>query len=101
VPVYFREQEPPIITYEYTNTIAGKIFNVSSALSNLDIHAFLDNPPDCNCKSSAYCYPTHGHVITGDLNIINNHKLKDLILKGPKFREPNKVNWAKNKSMIF
>ena len=101
VPLFFKEQEPPIITYEYTNTIAGKIFNFSSALSNLDIHAFLDNPPDCDCKSSAYCYPTHGHVITGDLNIINNHKLKDLILKGAKFRKPNKVNWAKNKSMIF
>ncbi len=48
VLVYFKEQERPIITYEYTNTIAGKIFNFSSVLSNLDIHAFLDNPPDCN-----------------------------------------------------
>ena len=90
-----------MITYEYTNTIAGKILNFSSALSNLDIRAFLENPPDCNCKSSAYCYPTHGHVITGDLTIIDNHKLKDLILKGPKYREPTKVNWVKNKSMIF
>jgi hypothetical protein len=97
VPKYFKEQDPLVITYEYTNTIAGKIFNFSSALSNLDIRAFLDNPLDCNCKSLAYCYPTHGHVITGDLTIIDNHKLKDLILKGPKYREPNKVNWIKNK----
>ena len=81
--------------------LPGKIFNFSSALSNLYIHDFIDNPTYCNCKCSAYCYPADCHVITGDLNIINNHKLKDLILKGPKFREPNKVNWAKNKSMIF
>ena len=101
VPEYFKGQDPPMITYEYTNTIAGKILNFSSALSNLDIRDFLENPPDCNCKSSAYCYPTHGHVITGDLTIIDNHKLKDLILKGPKYREPTKVNWVKNKSMIF
>ena len=101
VTVYFKKQIPPVITYEYTNTIAGKILNFSSALSNLDIRAFLENPPDCNCKSSAYCYPAHGHVITGDLTIIDNHKLKDLILKGPKYREPTKVNWVKNKSMIF
>ncbi len=40
-------------------------------------------------------------MITGDLTIIDNHKLKDLILKGPKYREPTKVNWVKNKSMIF
>jgi hypothetical protein len=37
----------------------------------------------------------------GRLTIIDNHKLKDLILKGPKNREPTKVNWVKNKSMIF
>ena len=29
VPTYFKEKEPPIISYTYTNTIANKIFNFS------------------------------------------------------------------------
>ena len=36
VPTYFKEKEPPIISYTYTKTIANKIFNFSSTLSDLD-----------------------------------------------------------------
>ena len=35
-------------------------------------------------------------MITGDLSIIPNSKLRDLIAKGPKYREPCKVDWHKN-----
>ena len=38
--------------------------------------------------------------ITGDLSIIPNSKLRDLIAKGPKYREPCKVNWDKNLSLL-
>ena len=41
-----------------------------------------------------------GHVITGDLSIIPNSKLRDLIAKGPKYREPCKVDWDKNLSLL-
>ena len=44
VPTYFKEKEPPIISYTYTKTIASKIFNFSSTLSNLDYHQFHNNP---------------------------------------------------------
>ena len=36
VPAYFKEEEPPIISYTYTNTIASKISKFSSTLSGLD-----------------------------------------------------------------
>ena len=36
VLTYFKEKEPPIISYTYTKTIASKIFNFSSTLSDLD-----------------------------------------------------------------
>ena len=37
---------------------------------------------------------------TGDLSIIPNFKLRDLIAKGPKYREPCKVDWDKNLSLL-
>ena len=45
-------------------------------------------------------YQPYGHVITGDLSIIPNFKLRDLIAKGPKYSEPCKVDWDKNLSLL-
>ena len=93
VPTYFKEKEPPIISYTCTKTIASKIFNFSSTLSDLDCHQFHNNPTQCECNTSS-------HVITGDLSIIPNSNLRDLIAKGPKYREPCKVDWDKNLSLL-
>ena len=100
VPTYFKEKEPPIISYTYTKTIASKIFNFSSTLSDLDYRQFHNNPTQCECNTSSHLYQPYGHVITGDLSIIPNSKLRDLIAKGPKYREPCKVDWDKNLSLL-
>ena len=100
MPTYFKEKEPPIILYTYTKTIASKIFNFSSTLLDLDYHQFHNNPSPCECNTSSHLYEPYGHVITGDLSIIPNSKLRDLIAKGPKYREPCKVDWDKNSSLL-
>ena len=79
---------------------ASKIFNFSSTLSDLDYHQFHNNPTQCECNTSSYLYQPYGHVITGDLSIIPSSKLRDLIAKGPKYREPCKVDWDKNLSLL-
>ena len=84
-----------------TKTIASKIFNFSSTLSDLDYHQFHNNPSQCECNTSSHLYQPYGHVITGDLSIVPNSKLRDLIAKGPKYREPCKVDWNKNSSLLF
>ena len=86
VPTYFKEKQPPIISYTYTKTIANKIFNFSSILSDLDYHQYHNNPSQCECNTSSHLYQPYGHVITGELSIIPNFKLRDLIAKGPKYR---------------
>ena len=96
VPTYFKEKEPLIISYTYTKTIASKIFNFSSTLSDLGYHQFHNNLSQCECSTSSHLYQPYGHVITGDLSIIPNSKLRDLIAKVPKYREPCKVDWDKN-----
>ena len=54
IPAYFKDKEPPIISYQYTNTVANKLFNFSSTL----------------------------------------------VAKGPKYREPNKINWQSTETMV-
>ena len=35
IPVYFRDKDPPVVSYEYTSIVASKIFNFAPALSTL------------------------------------------------------------------
>ena len=53
-----------------------------------------------NVTSQAIYINHNGHVITGDLSIIPNSKLRDLIAKGLKYREPCKVDWDKYLSLL-
>ena len=87
IPVYFRDKEPPIVSYEYTSTVASKLFNFSPALSNLNVSEYFSNPQTFQCNESKFCYEPHGHVITGDLRVIENAQLRELVAKGPKYRE--------------
>ena len=43
IPDYFRNKEPPIISYKYDKPIRNTIFNVNKLVSDLDIHI---NTPD-------------------------------------------------------
>ena len=53
----------------------------------------------CDCNTSKYCYEPAGHVITGDLTIVRDTKLRSLIERGPSFREQNCINWSINESL--
>ena len=66
----------------------------------MDYHQFQNNPSPCECNTSSHLYQPYGHVITGDLSIIPNSKLRNLIAKGQKYREPCKVDWDKNLSLL-
>ena len=101
IPVDFRDKEPETVSYEYTSTVSSKLFNFAPALSNLNVSEYLSNPQTCQCKESKFCYEPHGHVITGDLRVIENAKLRELVAKGPKYREPNRVNWKATETMFL
>jgi hypothetical protein len=44
-------------------------------------------------------YNSAGHVINGDLKIINNTSLREVFAKWPKYRELNSINWKHNLSI--
>jgi hypothetical protein len=69
IPPYFKNQSVPIVSYSYTNSIGRKIFNYK-ALQDINIEEYLKNPLTCDCSHSPFQYNPSGHVITGDLNII-------------------------------
>ena len=50
----------------------------------------------CSCNSSRYKYESCGHVVTGYLSIIKDVKLRNLISKGPAYREQNNIDWRVN-----
>ena len=84
-----------IVSYTYTRTIGGKIFNNRRAVEELDVENGTEGM-QCSCSSSEYKYDLCGHVLTGDLSIIRDVKLRNLIRKGPVFREQNNIDWEVN-----
>ena len=55
----------------------------------------------CTCSESVHSDPHYGHVVTGNLRIIENSKLRKLFSKGPNYRENETVNYQKCKSEIY
>ena len=49
----------------------------------------------CSCSESSFCDPHHKHIVTGDLRLISNPKLRKLFSKGPNFREKKTINFHK------
>ena len=87
----------PIILHAYTRPIASKMFNYKHVLRDLNIDDFKSKSPDCTWAISPYIYyPTTSHVITGDLKIINNTSLRDVLAKGPK-----SINWKHNFKILM
>jgi hypothetical protein len=89
----------PYPTYKLDNPIRNKIFNYKETVTNLDIKiedeiSFIPDMPSCKCSESIFCDPYHGHVVTGDLRVIENAKLRKLLSKGPNYREPKTVNFT-------
>jgi len=101
IPPYFKGKSITIISYSYTQPIASTIFNYRKVLQNLKIDDFKAKPPDCSCHNSPFNYSHSGHVITGDLNIVENESLRNILAKGPKYREPQPINWNYNFKILM
>ena len=90
IPNYFQDFDPPIIGYHYNPSIAGLIFNYKQTLDPIVINSINTNNIDCACQNSAYKDNHHNHVISGNLDIVQNEALKNILKKGPKYRLPQK-----------
>ena len=93
----------PTVVYQLTNTIRSKLFNQKKFVQSLDIDTFLADPSSlpCDCEQSSFLNHDHGHIVTGDLKIVSDLNLRNLISKGPKYREPLPFSCVKAKSEIL
>ena len=89
LPESVKTRLPLRIFYKYNMPIGRKLLNYNTFLRNLnkdEIKEIISK--DCACSSSVYNYNALDHIVTGDLGIINNEKLRNLMSYGAKFREP-------------
>ena len=100
IPIYFTNKEPPIIGYKFNKSIAGKIFNYKEALQGDLVDQLNSDIIPCNCQTSPFKDRQHGHIITGNLDIVENVTLRNIIKKGPKYRLPQKINWVQDREII-
>lgn len=93
----------PMVTYSLHQPIASKIFNFKKFVSEFNVADFLNNPEcvPCHCEGSEFVDDHHKHIVTGDLRLVRNNKLRELLVKGPKFRDKRPLDLAKAKSCIL
>ena len=92
----------PMITYKMTPSIPTKFLNFNKFVNNLDLDLFLTNPDSLLSKcNSAFVDGHHKHIVTGDLRIIRNNVLRNLFIKGPKYREVRPINLEKVKRCLL
>jgi len=93
----------PTVVYNLEDSIHSKVFNYNKFVNKLDLDAFLRDETilPCNCANSPFIDSHHGHIITGDLKVVTDSKLRNLLSKGPSHREPVTLNFDKAKEEIL
>ena len=99
IPAYFQNSEPPIICYKCNKPIRNTVFNFNKLVSDLDIHANV--PESWDCKDSKFIYPAAGHIMTGNLKIISDSRIRYIVCKGPKYRFPSRIDFKKCREEII
>ena len=86
LPSQFNKTEQILTVYTLNKTIRSKIFKHKEFIKTLDTKDILDNMNNllCNCTTSPFNDPNNGHIVTGDIHIVQNNKLRRLLCKGPK-----------------
>lgn len=87
-----KEFIPFRVVYTYKRPISSTIFNYNQFLKNTNLESCRNIlSRDCICrreksKYKSFIDTTHEHIITGNLNIIENYQLKEILKKGTKYR---------------
>ena len=84
----------PMFMFKYNKPMHTIVCNYGKFLKSLNISKINEiSHSSCHCEEySSFIYPPTGHVITGDMNIIEDPHLKNIIKMGPKLRCNNAFN---------
>lgn len=84
-------------TFKYDIPFGRRIFNYNQFAKNIHLNR---DTVSCFCNDPAlsnFINADFGHVLTGDLNIVTDSILKNILAKGTKFRPVSKIN---NKTLL-
>ena len=84
-----------MVVYNLNPSVRLTLFNYKLFVLDLNMDEFFKDPNSIKCCSSKYdnsfINNQYGHIMTGNLDIVNNERLCQLISKGPKYREPKQI----------
>lgn len=88
----------PTVAYRLGKKIRNNIMNYKEAVDWIYIDeeiAFSVNTDQSDYTSSTFCDLHHKNVITGNLRIFRNNKLRKLLTKSSNHREPQSIIFSK------
>ena len=104
IPDLMEVLDIPMIVHCLKPSIRSRVLNYKKFVKNLDLKSFCRSQKSipCHCREYNIYFvdPNAKHVLTGDLNIIKNNKLRKLLSKGPKYREPVKIDWMEARFLL-
>ena len=90
-----------LVTYEFGKTIRNKIVNFKEAANSFnsiyvgqDV-SFCLKTNQCDWADYPICDPHHKQIITGDLLIVENNELRELLAKSSNYNELPKIKFSK------
>ena len=104
-PQIVNQSDIPMVVYFLGKPVRSSLLNYNKFVSTLNLDNFCNNNENVPCcclnYDRKYIDPHHGHILTGNLDIINNNKLRKLFTRGPKYREPAKLDWEAARTEII
>ena len=76
-----------LLEVQYLISINQNWLLILILIQRLQIHEIV--------KIQNFCYELAGHIITGNLKIISDSRIRSIISKGPKYRLPSQIDFNK------
>ena len=84
VKVFPIKETYPKISYKYSRTLGSLVFNYTEFSKNIRVDNIEEYP--CTCENNRFKDAVLNHVVTGDLDILEDLEMKLIFQKGSKFR---------------
>ena len=95
LPTQLKNRRPFRKVFTYGRTIGSKILNYNKCLKEAGEMTYDEMMNmKCDCQMSEFVNSHHGHIMTGNLDIIRDDRLKEVCSYGTKFREVPRLNLA-------
>ena len=105
LPSNFNISDIPMVVYNLNPSIRSTLLSYKQFVLHLNIDEFLKDPNSIKCcccdkYDNSFINNHYGHIITGNLNIVNNERLRQLISKGLKYGELKQICFEKAREEI-